>query len=258
MDIKELEKIFFEKNEVRLLRYYEPEPGIFVAESPKVIERALKAGYEALGILICEEMLREEGRVLFTELQSLPVVNCPYKDYKILSGNNLTNGMLCAFRRTKKNDASEIYETAKRIAVIDDVENPTNVGSIFRAAAALNMDAVLVTRGSSDPLYRRSARVSMGNVFQIPWAYVDDSYVDRLQEYGITTVAMALKADSLRIDDKRLRTDRLAIILGNEGNGLTDEMISKCDYTVMLPMAHEVDSLNVAQAAAVAFWELGK
>ena len=258
LDLEELKKIFFENSEVRLLRYYEPEPGIFVAESPMVIERALKAGYEPLGILICEEMLREEGRVLLTELSSLPIINCPYNDYKILSGSNLTNGMLCAFRRKKKDDATKIYETAKRIAVIDDVENPTNVGSIFRAAAALNMDAVLVTKGSADPLYRRAARVSMGNVFLIPWAYVDDSYVDKLKETNITTVAMALKEDSLRIDDERLRTKRLAIILGNEGNGLTDETISKCDYTVMLPMAHEVDSLNVAQAAAVAFWELGK
>lgn len=258
LDLEELKKIFFESNEVRLLRYYEPKPGIFVAESPKVIERALEAGYEPLGLLICEEVLREEGRVLFTKLSSLPVINCPYKDYKILSGNNLTNGMLCVFRRAKKDDATKIYETAKRIAVIDDVENPTNVGSIFRAAAALNMDAVLVTKGSADPLYRRAARVSMGNVFLIPWAYADDSYVDKLKEQNITTVAMALKEDSLRIDDERLKAKRMAIILGNEGNGLTDETISKCDYTVMLPMACEVDSLNVAQAAAVAFWELGK
>lgn len=258
MNTKELESVFFENSEVRLLRYYEPKPGIFVAESPKVIERALRAGYEPLGVMVCDEVLREEGRALLKKTGSLPVVNCPYEEYRKLSGTNITNGMLCAFRRGIKDDASEIYAKARRIAVLDDVENPTNVGAVFRAAAALNMDAVLVTKGSADPLYKRASRVSMGNVFLIPWAYVDNSYADKLKEHGITTVAMALKEDSVRIDDERLHTERLAVILGNEGIGLSDETISKCDFTVMLPMSHEVDSLNVAQAAAVAFWELGK
>lgn len=258
MTVNELETIFFEKSEVKLLRFYEPKPGVFVAESPKVIERALKAGYEPLGLLICEDILAEEGRMLLPSLSNLPLVSIPYDKYKLMTGSNLTNGMLCAFRRKKQDDATQIYESAKRIAVIDDVENPANVGSIFRAAAALNMDACLVTKGCADPLYKRAARVSMGNVFMIPWAYVGNDYVDKLKAHGVTTVAMALKDDSIRVDDERIKTERLAVILGNEGNGLPDETIGKCDYTVMLPMAHEVDSLNVAQAAAVAFWELGE
>lgn len=256
MDTDELKRILLEKSEVKLLRYYEPSTGVFVAEGPKVIERALNAGYEPLGILVCEELLSEEGFALLSKTASIPVIGYSYDEYKSLSGSNLTNGMLCAFRRKLQTDVSEVLKLAGKIAVIDDIENPSNVGSIFRAAAALNMDACLVTHSSADPLYRRAARVSMGNVFQIPWAYVDNDYTDILKQQGITTVAMALKQDSIAIDDACLRTEKLAIIMGNEGNGLTDETISKCDYTVMLPMAHGVDSLNVAQAAAVAFWEL--
>lgn len=253
---EELERIFLEKIEVKLLRYYEPKPGVFVAESPKVIERALNAGYEPLGMLVCEELLSEEGLTLLVKVPSVPIIRYSYDEYKSLTGSNLTNGMLCAFRRKEQNNVLNVLNSAKRIAVIDDIENPTNVGSVFRAAAALNMDACLVTRGSADPLYRRAARVSMGTVFQIPWAYVDNDYIEILKQQKITTVAMALKENSIRIDDARLQTEKLAIIMGNEGNGLTDDTISRCDYTVMLPMAHGVDSLNVAQAAAVAFWEL--
>lgn len=260
----DLEAIFMENSEVRLMRYFEPKPGIFIAETPKVIERALNAGYEPLGLLICEDELHEEGRRLVARMKDVPTLVYTSEEYKRLKGAVLTNGCLCAMLRREAQPLEALLAgaSARRIAVLDNVENPQNVGSIFRAAAALGIDACLVANGSSDPLYRRALRVSMGTVLSIPWTYAapgDSSYVESLKANGFTTVAMALKDNSFSISDPLIADrDKLAIILGNEGEGLSDEVLAKVDYTVKLPMYHDVDSLNVSQAAAISFWELGK
>lgn len=259
LNIEEL-NIYTRYNEVQLLRYYEPKEGIFIAESPNVITRALASGYEPLSILMDESEGLGSLEHILTQWPDIPIYTASSSVLKELRGFSLTRGLMCAMRRKPLVDVSTLVGNMRRIAVLEDVVNPTNIGAIFRSAAALNIDAVLLTPGCCDPLYRRSARVAMGTVFQIPWTYLpSDHYMTLLKELGFKTVAMALREDSYSIDDPTLKTEsKLAILLGTEGEGLKNETIASCDYTVMIPMTHGVDSLNVAAASAVAFWELGK
>ena len=256
--------VYARASEVQLLRYYEPEPGIFIAESPKVIERALHAGYEPISFLVEHKDLEGEAGAILERYPKVPVYTAEYEILVKLTGFALTRGMLCAMRRNLLPSVEEICRNASRIAVLENVVNPTNIGAIFRSAAALHMDAVLLTGGCSDPLYRRAARVSMGTVFQIPWTYFDkkalwpEEGMLLLKKLGFKTAAMALRDDSVGINDSALQAEeRLAVILGTEGDGLASQTIADCDYTVKIPMSHGVDSLNVAAASAVAFWELG-
>ncbi len=259
--------IYARVSEGQLLHYYEPDLGIFIAESPKVIGRALEADYEPISFLIEEGELRGEALQIIEQCRDVPVYTASYEVLKNLTGFELTRGMLCAMRRKALPDLKETLQNARRIAVLEEVVNPTNVGAIFRSAAALNMDAVIFTKGCCDPLYRRSVRVSMGTVFQLPWTVLDSSktlnenlsYQDILRQNGFKTVAFALRNDSISIDDPILSEEpKLAIILGTEGEGLKSSTIADSDYTVKIPMSHGVDSLNVAAASAIAFWELGK
>ncbi|MDO4265297.1 MAG: RNA methyltransferase [Eubacteriales bacterium] len=275
IEIKELSApeldIYARLSEPELRHYYEPAAGIFIAESPKVIERALAAGYEPVSALIEKRQLNEtdsgttETGLLLQRLKDIPVFTAETGVLTKLTGFQLTRGMLCAMRRKALSPVEMLCRDAKRITILENVVNPTNVGAIFRSAAALGMDAVLLTRACSDPLYRRAARVSMGTVFQIPWTYLDQEVETRwpepaismLRELGFRTAAMALSEEALGIDDERLsHAGRLAIVLGTEGEGLMPGTIGACDYTVRIPMFHGVDSLNVAAASAVAFWEL--
>lgn len=257
--------IYARLTENQLLHYYEPAPGLFIAESPKVVERALDAGCIPCSILIENKHLDGEARSIIERCGDIPVYTADFDVLTNLTGFPLTRGMLCAMHRPKLPTVEEVCAGAQRIAVLENVMNPTNIGAIFRSAAALGMDAVLLTPACSNPLYRRAIRVSMGTVFQIPWTFLDESsttdtsYIARLKELGFQTAAMALKDNSTTIDDPRLSAaDKLAVILGTEGDGLADSTITDCDYTVLIPMAHGVDSLNVAAASAVAFWELSK
>lgn len=266
MEIRDLEipelEVYIDKKEVQLLHYYEPEPGIFIAESPNVILRALEAGYEPLSLLMEKKPLDEKERAILDRCGEIPVYTASLEVLTRITGYQLARGMLCAMRRKALPSLKEICEGKRRIAILEDVVNPTNVGAIFRSAAALSMDAVLLTKGSSDPLYRRAVRVSMGTVFQIPWTIMDagewpERAMQELRSMGYRTAAMALKEDSVSLKDERLKKEeKLAIVLGTEGDGLAGRTIADCDYTVMIPMAHGVDSLNVAAASAVAFWEL--
>ena len=251
--------IYARLSESQLLHFYEPKGGIFIAESPIVIGRALDAGYEPISALIEHKDIEGQGREILERLGDIDVYAAEYDVLTKLTGFALTRGMLCAMRRKELVSVSEICEGKRRIAVLENVVNPTNVGAIFRSAAALNMDGVLLTGNCSDPLYRRAVRVSMGTVFQVPWTWLEgENYVEQLRQQGFQTAAMALKDDSLSIRDPRLmQADKLAIILGTEGDGLADCTIEGCDYTVKIPMTHGVDSLNVAAASAVAFWQLG-
>ena len=251
-------------SEIQLLNRAEPEKGIFIAESPKVIERALDSGCQPISFLVEHKHVEGEAKELIRRCGDIPVYTAEFEVLTQLTGFKLTRGMLCAMRRNSLPSVEEICRNASRIAVLENVVNPTNIGAIFRSAAALHMDAVLLTGGCSDPLYRRAARVSMGTVFQIPWTYFDKKTVwpqdgmQTLQNLGFKTAAMALRDDSVGIDDKALRSEeKLAVILGTEGDGLASQTIADCDYTVKIPMSHGVDSLNVAAASAVAFWELG-
>lgn len=233
--------------------------GLFIAESPKVIERALNAGYVPVSFLMEPRHVETQARDILARCGEVPVYTAPLDVLKQLTGFPLTRGMLCAMRRRPLPAVETVCAGAKRVAVLEDVMNPTNVGAIFRSAAALGIDAVLLTQACSDPLYRRAIRVSMGTVFQVPWTYLpeDGDWQQTLHALGFQTAAMALRDDSLRIDDKRLRTvPRLAIVLGTEGDGLASNTIAACDYTVRIPMTHGVDSLNVAAASAVAFYQL--
>lgn len=258
--------VYARLTEVQLLRLYEPDAGLFIAESPKVIERALDAGYEPVSFLVERKHIEGEARSILARCSDTPVYTAEFDVLTKLTGFQLTRGMLCAMRRTSLPGIEEICSGARRIAVLENVVNPTNVGAIFRSAAALNMDAVLLTPACSNPLYRRALRVSMGTVFQVPWTYLEKestegskSGIKRLHELGFKTAAMALNDDSVSIDDPRLMSeDKLAIILGTEGDGLAKCTIAECDYTVRIPMSHGVDSLNVAAASAVAFWQLGR
>ena len=253
--------------EAQLLNKDHPEDGLFIAESPKVISRALDGGYEPVSVLVEKKQVLEDAETIAVlgKCGNVPVYTAEFEVLTKLTGFKLTRGMLCAMKRRRLPGLQEICNGCDRIAVLENVMNPTNVGAIFRSAAALHMDAVILTGGCSNPLYRRASRVSMGTVFQIPWTFVDNSVIwpeegmKILRELGFKTAAMALKEDSASIDDPELmKEDKLAVILGTEGDGLAPETIADCDYTVMIPMSHGVDSLNVAAASAVAFWQLGK
>ncbi len=237
----------------------EPERAMFIAESPLVIGRALDAGYEPISFLVDTHQAEHQSRAILARCPDVPTYTAHISVLKQLIGFPMTRGMLCAMRRPKLPDAAALCAGKRRVAVLENVMNPTNVGAIFRSAAALNMDAVLLTTGCADPLYRRASRVSMGTVFQVPWAYIEaENYTQTLHALGFATAAMALTDNSLSIRDPRLaKEERLAVILGTEGEGLCPETIRKATYTVKIPMSHGVDSLNVAAASAVAFWELG-
>ena len=240
--------------------------GVFIAESPNVIHRALDAGFVPLSLLMEEKHVQGQAREVIARCGDIPVYTSSLEVLTQLTGFALTRGVLCAMYRKPLPAAEEICRAARRIAVLENVMNPTNIGAIFRSAAALNMDAVLLTPGCCDPLYRRSVRVSMGTVFQIPWAYIGekaDSWPEegmrRLKEMGFATAAMALREDSVSVDDPALaKENKLAVILGTEGDGLSATTIASCDYVVRIPMSHSVDSLNVAAASAVVFWQLGR
>ena len=235
--------------------------GIFIAESPIVIERAMDAGYEPVSFLMEESHVEKQGKKFMERAPEVPIYTAPFHVLTEITGFQLTRGMLCAMYRKELPAIEKICQAAKRVAVLENVVNPTNVGAIFRSAAALNMDAVLLTPACSDPLYRRAIRVSMGTVFQVPWSFLpnDETYVKDLQNLGFRTAAMALCEDSLSIADEKLKkVEKLAVILGTEGEGLFPQTIEQSDYTIRIPMSHGVDSLNVAAASAVAFWELGR
>lgn len=265
-DAPELD-VYARLTEAQLLNKDHPEDGLFIAESPKVISRALDGGYEPVSVLVEKKQVLEDAETIAVlgKCGNVPVYTAEFEVLTKLTGFKLTRGMLCAMKRRSLPGLQEICNGCDRIAVLENVMNPTNVGAIFRSAAALHMDAVILTGGCSNPLYRRASRVSIGTVFQIPWTFVDNSVIwpeegmRILRELGFKTAAMALKEDSVSIDDPELmKEDKLAVILGTEGDGLAPETIADCDYTVMIPMSHGVDSLNVAAASAVAFWQLGK
>lgn len=278
-NIAELD-LYFSMNEAQLLRFYEPDLGLFVVESPMVIERALLAGYEPRSFImldtVADEMI-QRFEELITKVQTdsgaskpfpindIPVYISDYETIAGLTGVNITRGVLALMKRRELPSLEEVVRGCTRVAVLDDVENPTNVGALFRSAVALGIEAIILTGSSSDPLYRRASRVSVGNVFMTKWTKLSrknrgkTDYVHELQNLGFKTAAMALSDKTIDISDSRLKDEeRLAIILGNEGVGLSDEVISESDYVVKIPMAEGVDSLNVAAASAVAFWEITK
>ncbi len=251
--------VYARLTEAQLLNRFEPAKGMFIAESPKVIMRALDAGCRPVSLLVERGHVNEEAAQAIVRCGDVPVYTAPLDVLTQLTGFQLTRGMLCAMRRPQLPSVEEICAGARRIVVLDSVMNPTNVGAIFRSAAALGMDAVLLTPGSTNPLYRRSARVSMGTVFQIPWTFLGENWQAQLKMLGFKTAAMALRSDSVPIHDPKLAAEeKLAVILGTEGDGLADATIENADYTVLIPMYHGVDSLNVAAASAVAFYELSK
>ena len=244
----------------------EPEKGIFIAESPKVISRALDAGYRPVSLLMERKQITGPAAEMLTRCGDAPVYTADRELLAGLTGFELTRGVLCAFRRPAPRSAEELCKEARRVAVLEGIVDSTNVGAIFRSAAALNMDAVLINPSCCDPLCRRAVRVSMGTVFQVPWAQLGETPADwpgqglaRLRAMGFKTAAMALSDRSVPIDDEALAAEpKLAIVLGTEGDGLAHATIAACDYTVKIPMSHGVDSLNVAAASAVAFWQLGR
>ena len=258
--------IYARLTEGQLLNRHEPEKGIFIAESPKVIERALDAGCEPISLLLEKKHIDGQAKEIIERCGNIPVYTAHFDILTQLTGFKLTRGALCAMRRPSPLSVSEVCNSARRIAVLENVMNPTNVGAIFRSAAALGIDGILLTPASSNPLYRRAIRVSMGTVFQIPWTFLGEEAEDwpakgikTLHEQGFKIVAMALHDNSISIDDPILTNqEKLAIVLGTEGEGLATCTIEDCDYTVKIPMYHNVDSLNVAAASAVAFWELCK
>ena len=251
--------IYARLTENQLVNRADPENALFVAESPLVIGRALDAGCEPVSFLMEQKHIEGKGSALLARCPDVPVYAAELDVLTQLTGFHLTRGMLCAMRRPKPRDPAVLLQGASRVAVLENVMNPTNLGAIFRSAAALGMDAVLLTNAGSDPLYRRAVRVSMGTVFQIPWAYLPEDWPTLLHALGFCTAAMALRDDSVRLDDARLAAEqRLAIVMGTEGDGLADATIASCDYTVRIPMHHGVDSLNVAAASAVAFYQLGR
>ena len=269
--------IYARCTEARLLNKDHPEEGMFIAESPKVIGRALDAGYEPLSVLVEKKQMEENEETSqimkrFDDTK-VSIFTADFEVLTKLTGFKLTRGMLCAMRRKPLRKFQDLCDGINRIAILENVQNPTNVGAIFRSAAALNMGAIFLSPGCSDPLYRRASRVSMGTVFQIPWTFIRDinemrckreviwpkQAIAELKKLGYKTAALALTDDSVSIDDSELmKEEKLAVILGNEGEGLENETIALCDYTVKIPMTHGVDSLNVAAASAVAFWQLGK
>lgn len=249
--------IYARLTEAQLMNRFDPSNAMFIAESPKVIDRALDAGYQPVSILVEKSRMVGESLEVIHRCGDIPVYTAEMDVLTQLTGYRLTRGLLCAMRRTKLPSVADVLRNAKRVAILEEVMNPTNIGAIFRSAAALGMDAVLLTPGCSDPLYRRSARVSMGTVFQIPWTFLPENWLEVLRDNGFKTAAMALTDDSVSVDDPVLQTEeKLAIVLGTEGDGLANNTIAACDYTVKIPMYHGVDSLNVAAASAVAFWQL--
>ena len=250
--------VYARLTEAQLLNRFEPKKGMFIAESPKVILRALDAGCVPVSLLVERNHINAEAEEAIARCGDVTVYTAPLDVLTQLTGFQLTRGMLCAMYRPAPRTAESVLQSARRVAVLEDVMNPTNLGAIFRSAAALGMDAVLLTAGCTDPLYRRCARVSMGTVFQVPWAYVGENWLAQLKEMGYQTAAMALTEDCVSICDPRLGCEKLAIVLGTEGDGLKESTIATCDHRVKIPMYHGVDSLNVAAASAVAFWELSK
>ena len=258
--------VYARLTEAQLLNRFEPAKGMFIAESPKVIHRALDGGCQPVSLLMERKDIDGSAADVIARCGDIPVFTADEELLCNLTGYHLTRGVLCAMRRPQLPDPKELLQNVNRVAILENVMNPTNVGAIFRSAAALGMDAVLLTPGCSNPLYRRSARVSMGTVFQIPWTYIGEDSADwpekgmaLLKELGFKTAALALTDDSVSIDDPALLAEeKLAVILGSEGDGLTEHTIASSDYTVKIPMYHGVDSLNVAAASAVAFWELRK
>ena len=249
--------VYARLTEAQLLNRFEPAKGMFIAESPKVIMRALDAGCVPVSILVERSRMVGESLEVIDRCDGVPVYTADLDVLTQLTGYQLPRGLLCAMRRPKLPTVETVLAHARRVAVLEDVQNPTNVGAIFRSAAALGMDAVLLTPACSNPLYRRSCRVSMGTVFQVPWTYMEENWIENLRSHGFKTAAMALSDDSVSIDDPVLRREeKLAVVLGTEGDGLAAVTIQDCDYTVKIPMYHGVDSLNVAAASAVAFWEL--
>lgn len=250
--------------EAQLRSRQEPEKALFIAESVKVISHALDAGYEPVSLLMEEKHITGDAAELLSRCGCVPVYTAAREVLADLTGYALTRGVLCAMKRPALPTAQQVCQSARRVAILEGIVDPTNVGAIMRSAAALHMDAVLVTPTCCDPLHRRAVRVSMGTVFQVPWAYIGDKAADwpekglmQLKEMGFKTAALALTGDSVSIDDPQLMAeDKLAVILGTEGDGLSGRTIEGCDYTVLIPMAHGVDSLNVAAASAVAFWQL--
>lgn len=248
---------FARLTEAQLMNRFDPSNAMFIAESPKVICRALDAGCVPVSILAERKLIAGEGLEAIERCGDVPVYTAPMDILTQITGYKLTRGLLCAMRRPPLPKPEDVLKNARRVAVLEEVMNPTNVGAIFRSAAALGMDAVLLTPGSSDPLYRRSARVSMGTVFQIPWTFLPQDWLTLLRQQGFQTAAMALSDDSVSVDDPKLKEiEKLAIVLGTEGDGLAQSTVTACDHTVKIPMYHGVDSLNVAAASAVAFWEL--
>ena len=252
--------IYARLTENQLVNRADPENALFVAESPLVIGRALDAGCTPVSFLMERKHIEGKGAEVLARCPAdIPVYAADLPVLTQLTGFQLTRGMLCAMYRPALVKPEQVLQGARRVAVLEDVMNPTNLGAIFRSAAALNMDAVLLTPACTDPLYRRCARVSMGTVFQVPWAYLEQDWQTMLHDCGFRTAAMALTDDSVSIDDEALaREEKLAIVLGTEGDGLAQSTIAHCDYTVKIPMSHGVDSLNVAAASAVAFWQLGR
>ncbi|MCF0196674.1 MAG: RNA methyltransferase [Bacteroidaceae bacterium] len=244
--------------EAQLRNRLEPEKGVFIAESPKVIRVAMQAGYEPTALLCESRHLTGDARDIVERMGDKPIYTGDRELLASLTGYTLTRGVLCAMRRPQPRPVAEVVENARRVVVIHGVVDSTNVGAIFRSAAALGMDAVLLTPDSCDPLNRRAVRVSMGSVFLMPWTWLEDG-INSLHTYGFQTVAMALTDDSLPIDDPRLKSiERLALVMGTEGDGLPEATIAEADYVARIPMYHQVDSLNVAAASAVAFWEVQK
>ena len=263
--------VYARLSEVQLATLYEPAPGIFIAESPKVITRALDAGFVPTSMLVEKRHVETQAKEIIARCGDVPVYTAELEVLTRLTGFPLTRGLLCAMYRSALPSAEAVCREARRVVILEDIVNPTNIGAIFRSAAALNMDAVLLTPSCSDPLYRRSIRVSMGTVFQVPWTYFGpkrhssetvtwpEAGISFLHELGFRTAALALREDSVSIDDPHLmQEEKLAIVLGAEGDGLSASTIADCDYTVRIPMSHGVDSLNVAAASAVAFWQLGR
>lgn len=254
--------VYARLTQAQLRNRKEPEKGIFIAESPKVINLALKAGCTPLSLLMERKHITGDGAEMIEKCPDIPVYTADRNVLSSLTGYELTRGILCAMRRPTPLPSAQICENAKRIAVLEGVVDSTNIGAIFRSAAALGMDGILLTKICCDPLSRRSVRVSMGTVFQIPWAYFEKDCADwqaYLKQYGFKTAAMALNGKAISIENPVLcAEDKLAIVLGTEGDGLASKTIENCDYNVIIPMYHNVDSLNVAAASAVAFWQLRK
>ncbi len=258
--------VYARLTENQLVNRADPENGLFIAESPNVIHRALDGGYVPVSLLMERKHIKGQAREVVARCGDIPLFTAPLPVLTELTGFPLTRGVLCAMRRRPLPSAEEICRDSRRIAVLENIMNPTNLGAIFRSAAALGMDAVLLTPACCDPLYRRSVRVSMGTVFQVPWTYLGEHVEDwpergmeRLRALDFRTAAMALRDDSVSVDDPALMgEEKLAIVLGTEGEGLSNRTIADCDYTVRIPMSHGVDSLNVAAASAVAFWQLGR